>query len=164
MSEVVRVNSARTDDWQAVRDTRLTALADAPFAFGSTLDREMAFDDEEWHRRVGDGNWFLAWFGQQPVGIVAGVHEPGRHDECHLVAMWVAETHRGTSVAADLVEAICGWAGLQSAKFVTLWVADGNVRARRLYERLRFESTGRRKSLPSAPEIGEELLQRRVNG
>jgi len=164
MSDVVRVNRAEADDWQAVRDTRLTALADAPFAFGATLEREMAFDDQEWQRRVRDGNWFLAWLDQQPVGIVAGIHETDQHDERHLVAMWVADDHRGTSVAAELVEAICGWTRLQGAKLVTLWVADGNPRARRFYERLGFHSTGHRQSLPSAPEVGEELMQRHVDG
>jgi len=78
--------------------------------------------------------------------------------------MWVADDHRGTSVAAELVEAICGWTRLQGAKLVTLWVADGNPRARRFYERLGFHSTGHRQSLPSTPEVGEELMQRHVDG
>lgn len=163
MDEFVRVARAGADDWQAVRDIRLAALLDAPFAFGSTLERELAFDDHEWQRRVRDGNWFLAWFGQQPVGVVAGIQETGQHDERHLVAMWVIAEHRGTSVAAELVEAVCDWTRLQGANLVTLWVADGNPRARRFYDRLVFIATGRRQSLPSAPEVGEEFMQRRVN-
>ncbi len=47
------------------------------------------------------------------MGIVAGIHETGQHDERHLVAMWVADDRRGTFVAAELVEAICGWTRLQ---------------------------------------------------
>lgn len=164
MSDVLRVSRAAADDWQVVRETRLSALADAPFAFGSTLERESAFGDEEWQRRVQHGNWFLAWAGQQPVGIVAGIQETGQQEERHLVAMWVHGDQRGTTVAADLVDAVCRWAGLQGAKRVTLWVADGNPRARRFYERLGFRATGQRQSLPSAPEIGEELMQRQVDG
>lgn len=163
MDEGVRVARAEVGDWQAVRDIRLAALGDAPFAFGSTLERELAFDDYGWQRRVRDGNWFLAWFGQQPVGVVAGIQEADRHDERHLVAMWVIAVHRGTSVAAEVVEAICDWTALQGASLVTLWVADGNPRARRFYDRLGFVTTGRRQSLPSAPEVGEELLQRHVD-
>ena len=154
---------AGAEDWQAVRDIRLAALLDAPFAFGSTLERELAFDEQEWQRRVSDGNWLLAWFGQQPVGVVAGIPVAGRHDERHLVGMWVTAAHRGTSVAAELVEAICDWTRSQGASLVTLWVADGNPRARRFYDRLGFITTGRRQPLPSAPEIGEELLQRHVD-
>jgi RimJ/RimL family protein N-acetyltransferase len=78
--------------------------------------------------------------------------------------MWVTAEHRGTSVSAELVEAICDWTDLQGlASLVTLWVADGNPRARRFYDRLGFITTGRRQPLPSAPEVGEELLQRYVN-
>ena len=162
MNEDVRVRRATVDDWQAVRNTRLTALQDAPFAFGSTLAWELTFDDQEWQRRVRDGNWFLAWLAQQPVGIVAGISTADQPDVRHLVAMWVAADRRGTSVAEELVDAVCGWARLQGAGRVTLWVADGNPRARRFYERVGFSSTGQRQPLPSAPEIGEELLQRRV--
>lgn len=113
-------------------------------------------------RRVRSGNWFLAWLGRQPVGIVAGVRATDRPDERHLVALWVVVDQRGTSVATELVEAVCGWARLQGARLVTLWVADGNPRARRFYERLGFRSTGHRQALPSAPEVGEELRQRAV--
>lgn len=160
MGEVVEVRRAEAGDWQAVRLTRLRALADSPFAFASTLEREMRFDDQQWQRRVGSGNWFLAWLGQQPVGIVAGVHASDRPDERHLVAMWVAVDQRGSSVATELVEAVCAWARLHGARLVTLWVADGNPRARRFYERLGFRSSGHRQALPSAPEVGEELMER----
>ena len=43
---------------------------------------------------------------------------------------------------------------------VALWVADGNDRARRCYERLGFVPTGVRQPLPSDPAVGEELLRR----
>lgn len=48
------------------------------------------------------------------------------------------------------------WRGPVSGR----WVSDSSPRARRFYERLGFRTTGQRGSLPSAPEIGEELLQR----
>lgn len=159
----VEVRPAGVQDWQAVRGIRLTALADSPTAFGSTLSRERAFDEHEWRRRVEGGNWFLAWRNGEAVGVVAGFRENDLPDERHLVAMWVAPEHRGTTVAAQLVEAVCAWAQRQHARSVTLWVADGNPRARRCYERLGFRSTLERQPLPSAPEIGEERMRRPVD-
>jgi GNAT superfamily N-acetyltransferase len=94
------------------------------------------------------------------VGIVAGISDTDQPEDRHLAAMWVAADQRGTSVAEELVEAIVGWATLQGAARVTLWVADANARARRFYDRLGFATTGQRQPLPSAPETGEELLQR----
>jgi GNAT superfamily N-acetyltransferase len=161
VGRVIEVRRAALHDWEAVRATRLSALADAPYAFASTLAREAAFDSREWRRMVGERDWFLAWFGDQPVGIAAGVaHE--LPEERHLVAMWVAAAHRGSTAATQLVEAVCDWARAQGAGAVTLWVADGNLRARRFYERLGFRSTGRRQPLPSAPEVGEEQLRREL--
>jgi ribosomal protein S18 acetylase RimI-like enzyme len=72
------------------------------------------------------------------------------------VAMWVDPAHRGSDAATRLVEAVCRWADDDGGRVVSLWVADGNDRARRFYERLGFTGTGERQPLPSAPEVGEE--------
>lgn len=162
VGRVIEVRRAGLDDWTAVRRTRLTALADAPYAFASTLAREAALHSRDWRRLVGEGDWFLAWVGDRPVGIAAGVAGDDLPGERHLVAMWVDAAHRGSTAATQLVEAVCDWARAQGAGAVTLWVADGNLRARRFYERLGFRSTGRRQPLPSAPEVGEEQLRREL--
>lgn len=163
MPITVNVRPVNVGEWEAAKDVRLAALAESPSAFGSTLQREIAFGELDWRRRVEGGNWFLAWRSGQPVGIAAGLCEDDRPGERHLVAMWVAPDHRGTLVADKLVEAVCAWAQDQDAQSVTLWLADGNARARRFYERLGFRSTGERQPLPSAPDVGEERMQRNLS-
>ena len=148
------------DDWAAVREARLQALADSPSAFASTLDRELAFDETEWRRRLTDGPWWLAEDAGRPVGLVAVYPRDDGTDERHLVAMWVAPSSRGTSTATDLVEAVCAWAVRTGAATVALWVVDGNDRARRFYERLGFVLTGERQPLPTDPRVDEELMRR----
>lgn len=157
-ARVVDVQRASPAQWEAVKETRLRALADSPYAFGSTLAREVRFDDQEWQRRVANGNTFLAWSQGRSVGIVAVV-VGDVHDERHLVAMWVEADQRGNGAVAKLVEAICEWARADGAAAVTLWVADGNPRARRFYERVGFRSTGERQPMPSAPEVAEERMR-----
>ncbi len=49
---VVEVRRIGADEWSAFREVRLAALAESPAAFGSTLEREIAFDDDVWQERV----------------------------------------------------------------------------------------------------------------
>ena len=155
---MIDVRRVVRDEWAELRGVRLRALTDAPYAFASTHAREAAFDETEWRRRIDSGPWWLARADGVPVGLVAGYGAEG--DVRHLVAMWVDPAHRGSGAAAQLVQAVCRWAAEDGGRVVSLWVADGNDRARRFYERLGFTGTGQRQPLPSAPEVGEERLER----
>ena len=140
---------------------RLRALTDAPHAFASTHAREVAFDEAGWRRRIEGGPWWLARVDGIPVGLVAGY--PGDDDPAdlrRLVAMWVDPRHRGTATATELVQTVCDWARTDGARVVSLWVTDGNVAARRLYERLGFVGTVECRPLPSDSTVGTERLER----
>jgi len=58
---MVLVRETVIDDWQALRDIRLEALRDAPSAFGSSYEREAAFGEPDWLRRIARGGNFLAF-------------------------------------------------------------------------------------------------------
>lgn len=47
--------------WQTYRDVRLRALSTDPEAFGSSSERERAFDEERWRERASNPGTFL-WF------------------------------------------------------------------------------------------------------
>ena len=147
-------------EWAVLREVRLSALLDAPAAFASTHAREVAYGEAEWRARIARGPWWLAYAEGVPVGLVAGYRRDDDGDVRHLVAMWVDPQHRGTPAATLLVGAVCAWAAEGGAGVVSLWVADGNPRARRFYERLGFTGTGERQPLPSDPRIGEERMER----
>jgi GNAT superfamily N-acetyltransferase len=156
----VRIAQVAAGDWRAVREVRLKSLADAPYAFSSTLARAQAFDDDAWQRRIDERNWFLARAEGRAVGVAALIAEDDRPDERHLVSMWVAPEWRGTTVASDLVTAACQCARSAGATSVTLWVADANPQARAFYHRLGFRPTGERQPIqPEAPELGEQRMR-----
>jgi GNAT superfamily N-acetyltransferase len=135
-------------------------LRAAPYAFASIYEREAALDAEEWRRRVRGAAWFLAWDGSEPVGIAAAFAEEGAPaGERHLIAMWVAARRRRAGVAGALCEAVAGWARLDGAQSLFLWVAEGNDSARRVYERSGFVSTGQLRPLPSDPRRSEEKMR-----
>ena len=49
------VRRVRPDEGLRLRALRLRALADAPWAFGSTFAREQAFAESVWHERTAQG-------------------------------------------------------------------------------------------------------------
>lgn len=152
----ISVDRASAGDWRTLRDVRLRALTEAPYAFGSTLERELAFDESTWRERAAAGRTFLARRAGQVVGVVGYCTEEGREDERQLVSMWVDPYARGSGAAELLVAAVREAAAAEGARALTLFVADGNDRARRLYQRLGFRPTGERQELPSDPCRGEE--------
>lgn len=155
-------------DWVQLRAARLAALAEAPYAFASTLAREHEFTDEVWRSRAGSGRTFGAWQCATIVGLATGLppEPPAAVDAAapwHLVGMWVAPDCRGQGVADQLVEAVCDLARRSGAAAVTLWVTEVNDRARAFYRRHGFAPTGGRQLVrPEEPEHFEEELSRKV--
>jgi ribosomal protein S18 acetylase RimI-like enzyme len=69
----VVVRSLTADDWQQARAARLAALAEAPYAFSSTLAKEQAYGDDLWQRRAGSGRTFGAFDGARIIGLATGI-------------------------------------------------------------------------------------------
>lgn len=151
------IRRADEDDWAQLREVRLAALADAPTAFASTLERAQQYQEADWRTWVGGAATFLAFRSGVPVGLVAGI-DGETADQRHLVAMWVHPDHRGRGVAAALLDAVRGWARDQGATRLTLWVTRTNHPAARLYRRAGFTSTGESQPLPSNPALMEDEL------
>ena len=70
---MVPVRPTTMTDWQALREIRLQALRDAPYAFASTHAREAAFADDEWQGRATRDGSFLAFLPEvSPAGLGSG--------------------------------------------------------------------------------------------
>lgn len=148
------------DDWRTLRDVRLAALADAPYAYGSTLEREQTFDEAEWRRKFEQGLFAVADVDGKAVGLV-GIYLPAS-DEPMLIALWVDPAHRGRGASDALVTEVLRWAAEKNWSQVVLRVADGNDAARKLFSRHGFVPTGRRQPLESNPGVGTETLSRAI--
>jgi GNAT superfamily N-acetyltransferase len=159
---MVLVRETVTEDWQALRGIRLEALRDAPYAFGSSYEREAAFAEPDWLRRIARGGNFLAYIPEastsEPAGLIGGY--PETPDMVELVSMFVRPRARGRGVGEALVATVVAWAEARGAKTVHLWVTESNVHARALYERCGFSLTGERQPLPSDPVLDEIAMAR----
>ena len=183
----ILVRPLAAGDWRQARSTRLAALADAPYAFASTLAKELAYDDDHWRRRAGSGRTMGAFDGESLVGVAGGIPTdeldgrgtPGRNrggtpdtasggdrpdrvsPDWQLVGMWVAPDYRGLGVGDQLIQAICDRARAAGAATVTLWVTEINGRAMALYRRHGFAPNGTRELVrPEQPDHWEVQLVR----
>jgi GNAT superfamily N-acetyltransferase len=154
---MVLVRTTMPEDWRAMREIRLAALRDAPAAFASTYEREVAHGEADWQRWISGGGMFLAYLPEvaasKPAGLAGGYQPESAFVE--LVSMYVLPSARGRGVGEALIGAVIGWARGRHAGSVHLWVTDTNKHARLLYERCGFSPTGERQPLPSDPAIGE---------
>lgn len=163
-----RVRRLGPDDWEISRQVRLTALAEAPYAFMSTLAREQRFDEQVWRQRLGSPTaaTFLAWVDGTPAGTATGkIDDPDDEftvpGSWQLVGMWVDPMARGSGVADRLIEAVARYAREHGASSVTLWVTEINARARAFYQRIGFVPTGARQPVrEDEPDHWEEQMIR----
>jgi ribosomal protein S18 acetylase RimI-like enzyme len=144
--ELVRINAvavrrAISGDEQTLRSLRLQAMTDAPDAFGSTYERELARTPQDWQRWIEPNPTFLFEApGEEASGIVAAFREPD--DLVHLTSMWVRPSARRAGVGDALVRAVIVWAAFEHARELRVWVMRENTPATRLYERNGFRPTG----------------------
>lgn len=158
MGGMVVISEVSPHDWEIMRDVRLAALREAPYAFGSAYEREADFTEEQWRARIHDRSVtyfaYLAGTAEpgEPAGLAGVYEEDGIPD---LVSMWVRPSARGRKAGEALVTACAAWSRARGHGELFLWVTESNAPARRLYERCGFTPTGERQPLPSDPSLPE---------
>ncbi|PWI44473.1 GNAT family N-acetyltransferase [Streptomyces sp. ICBB 8177] len=133
------------DDWPLWRKLRLAALAEAPYAFTSTLAEWQGSGDREerWRARlsISGAHDLVALLDGLPVGMVSGV--PGEEAESvELISMWVSPAARGRGVGDSLIRAVERWGAGRGARTLRLSVMPDNTVAAALYARHGFTDTG----------------------
>jgi ribosomal protein S18 acetylase RimI-like enzyme len=144
------VRRVRADDADLMCDMRLRALRDAPLAFGSTYDRELAFEREVWESRVranAEGRDSIGFVLEPAAGMAVGRIHDDDPEVAQLYGMWVAPEARGGGAGRALVDAVIAWALDRGARRIVTQVTEGNEAALRLYERAGFADTGEREPL-----------------
>jgi GNAT superfamily N-acetyltransferase len=144
------VRRLRPGEAALLRGLRLAALRDAPMAFGSTAEREEAFEAGEWERRAAEGaeGEGQATFVAEPdAGLAIGRLDDDDPAVAGLYAMWVAPHARGTGTGRALVDAVVAWAAERGARAVRTSVTEGNAAAAALYAAAGFADTGGREPL-----------------
>ena len=164
----VVVRRIRSGDAALLRDVRLRALATDPQSFGSTYDREAAFDEERWRLRAqGDAagdetTTLLALRGAEAVGLVTAARDGDDPAVCDVYAMWVTPEARGAGVGRRLLEEVEAWARTVGAGTLRLSVTDRAEAAQALYRSAGFEPNGERTESRHTPGLVEIGLVKRL--
>jgi ribosomal protein S18 acetylase RimI-like enzyme len=141
--EVVRL---APDEWEAYKVLRLESLQDAPQAFGSTYDDNLARSETYWRGRlaeaqIGERGWLLfARVDEQLVGMI-GAYPTDEAAVVKIISAYVTPVYRSQGVARTLMDVLLQTL-IQAGQFkrATLDVNQQQVAAVRLYERCGFES------------------------
>lgn len=161
----IKVVGITEQDWRQVRDLRLQALADTPYAYVETFVHAVSQTEDDWRERARrsagpDQIGFAAVDGETWVGTMRASRDPA--GRMILQSVFVAPSHRGRAlgVADSLLDAIENWVRAQGLADLYLDVHEDNVRAQALYRRRGYTPTGHRQPYPLNP-VQQELQMRR---
>jgi GNAT superfamily N-acetyltransferase len=154
VAPIIEVRQLQPSDWPVLRNLRLKALQDAPFAFFGDLAQETAWPAERWKARFDHCTWFTAVQGGRSIGLVAAVRDPDTDDH-YVESMWIEPAGRGQGAASALLQAVEQLALREQKSILKLWVLDRNPAASEVYRRYGFNESGRRQALKNHPGVAE---------
>src|SRR5688572_9717104 len=146
------VERLTVDEAPRLRAIRLRALADAPDAFGTTLEEAAAWPADMWSQQLRDLATFVAVEDGLDIGMVRGMRDDTRTDTAWLISMWVAPTARRRGIGDALIDIVIDWARSNGFSRLLLDVADDNAPAIALYARKGFQPNGEVGALPPPRE------------
>ena len=126
------------------RRVRLEALRDSPEAFATSYESALERSDESWIAQAdgsavgNDRATFLVLMDDVPVGMAALYRDAEGASAGELIQMWISPAHRGSTMAAELLEHVFAWAAGCGIQTIRAEVTEGNTRALRFYERRGF--------------------------
>lgn len=163
---MVTVRRIRLGEGPLYRRLRLTALADAPDAFATTLASARARSPASWHEQAdstaagSERITLLALLDDEPVGMAALYRDEEDPRVGEVIQFWVAAAHRGGTVSRPLMDRLLSWAAEQGIERLRAWVNRDNARAVRFYCDYGFAPTGQTAPLRPGSELVSCLMCR----
>jgi GNAT superfamily N-acetyltransferase len=162
----IEIRRVRACEAAQLRELRLETMADAPYAFSSSYERERGRPDEFWKRlatQTDEGAseaTFIAVDENRWVGLAGVFLGDANSARGYVWGMWVAEDRRRTGVGRRLITAIRDWGADRGLAERRLSVSDSERSdpARRLYESLGFVRTGEVERMAFDPSLRADVM------
>ena len=141
------IREARPDDVEAFRELRLTALKDAPTAFGADYEQSLTLPLAHWQERMASDSHHCLYFAteaDQLVGMTGVLRDasPKRQHYATIWGVYVRPEARGLRIAEQLVTTCLDWARTHGAMYAKLAVNAVNAPALNCYLRCGFRVYG----------------------
>lgn len=134
------------DQWKEYKTMRCAALAEAPYAYSSTLENALERSAEDWmqitHQYTSHSNsvTYFAFEDNAACGMSACVISG---EEVELYAVWVDPAHRRKGVGRALIDFGRTWSRSKSATQLRVGIFDDNIDALAFYRSVGFTDSGR---------------------
>jgi ribosomal protein S18 acetylase RimI-like enzyme len=164
MNDLSSVKKIEASQGSLLRELRLAALREAPYAFGAKYDDEAKkpsseFDADAYRHAMSEiSTSFIYFVGSKPSGLIGAFFSGPPENRAFICSLWVHPQNRHLGGGRLLVRAACAWLVERGAPAIYAWVADANVAANKFYQALGFLPTKERMPLPSNPQESETLL------
>jgi RimJ/RimL family protein N-acetyltransferase len=101
----IKLITPSSDDAERLRDLRLRALGDAPYAFGADHKIESEKPIEYWQDYLKNTDWCFAVKDGADIGLLAvDKADADRNSDCWLSSWWLEDEYRGQGVPKLMLE------------------------------------------------------------
>lgn len=162
------IRRIRADDAAHLRDVRLRALRSDPASFGSTYERELAFEParwDEWATDDSEGDSHATLFavdGTEAVGMVTGSRDDEHPGLFHVYAMWVAPEARRRGLGRRLLDELESWMRASGGETSHLSVTTEAETALCLYESAGYVPDSEMEESPDTPGLLHISLRKQL--
>ena len=152
-----QITAAKDDEAERLRNLRLAALKDAPYAYGAQYEVDKEKPISFWQQSIADTNWFFVATNGEDIGLI-GVEVAGvdRGSDCWIFGWWIAPNYRGHGVTALMLRKIDEFCLEKNWQKQGLGVWPENERAIAAYRKLGFTSGSG--PIPSRSKPGQLYL------
>ena len=139
----IQFQKATISDASRLRQIRLAALKDAPYAYGAKYEVEKDKAISVWEESLELSNWFFASIDGEDIGLI-GIEKAGvdRLSDCWIFGWWIAQPYRGQGIVKLMLEEIDKFCLENNWLHQGLGVWPENQRAVAAYQKLGFISAG----------------------
>lgn len=143
-SNSVEIVELQQDEWEMYRDLRLKAVQEAPEAFGTTYEEELAVTMEDWKRRL-NFNMIFAKSENRIIGMIGAVidYRSKLNHVALVISFYVIPEFRNKGIGGLLLDNIINKLKKQkNIRKINLKVTTNQAAAVKLYKKNGFHING----------------------